>query len=192
MTDPRITAFFADSAHPGALDALRALLLGAGLQESFKWRGPCYGAHGGIICTIWGFRDAAALGFFKGALLDDPQALLDRPGPNSRAVRLLRFADALAVQAAAPAILGFVEQAVANEAAGRKVDLPPDDFDLPEELIAALDADPGLQAAWDALTPGRRRGWVLHVGQARQSATRSARVDRARDRILAGKGMHDR
>ncbi len=192
MTDPRITAFFQTGERPEALSALRAILLAMPLEERFKWRGPCYEAHGGNIATLWGFRDAAVLGLFKGALLDDPEWRLGRPGPNSRAVRTLRFLDAAEVLAAAPVIRAFVDQAIANEAAGRRVDLPADDFDLPDALIEALDADPELREAWDALTPGRRRGWALHVGQAKQPATRVARIEKARARILAGKGLHDR
>ena len=101
-------------------------------------------------------------------------------------------AEAERIEAGRARIEDFVAQSIGNEKAGRKVEMPPDDFDLPEELAERLEADPELGAAWDGLTPGRRRGWVLHVGQAKQSATRHSRIDKAAPKILAGKGMHDR
>ena len=104
----------------------------------------------------------------------------------------MKFTSLAEIQAGRARIEGFVAQSIGNEKAGRKVEMPPDDFDLPEKLAERLEADPGLSAAWDGLTPGRRRGWVLHVGQAKQSATRHSRIDKAAPKILAGKGMHDR
>ena len=86
----------------------------------------------------------------------------------------------------------YIREAIELEKAGVRVDLPKDDVDYPEELIAALEEDPELQAAFDALTPGRKRGYALYFGQAKQAATRRSRIEKSRDRILAGKGMHDR
>lgn len=192
-TDPRIEAFFAKG-HDwrDELLALRAFLCASALHEEFKWRSPTYTYEGANVATLWGFKDSAAVGFFKGVLLDDPKGLLEPPGPNSRSVRLMRFSASRQVAAHEADIKGFIDAAIALEKAGRKVDLPPDDLDLPEELAEALAADPELSAAWDALTPGRRRGYVVQIGQAKQSATRANRVEKHRDRILEGKGLHDR
>lgn len=174
------------------LMALRAIVLDCPVDEAFKWRGPVYTAHGSNVAVIWSMKEHCGLGFFKGVLLDDPEGLLVAPGPNSRSVRMIPFTEASEVQRHAPVLRAYIAQAVANEAAGLKVDFPKDDLDLPEELIARLEADPELQEAWDALTPGRRRGYVLHVSGAKQAKTREARIDKWTPRILEGKGMHDR
>ena len=98
--DPRIETYFAKARHwPDELRALREILRGAGLEETFKWRGPCYVAEGGNIATIWGFRDAPAIGFFKGVLLPDPEGLLQPAGENSRVVRVIRFRDGAEIAA---------------------------------------------------------------------------------------------
>ena len=191
--DPRVETFFEEAAlWPEELSALRAILREMGLEECWKWRAPCYTFRGGNGATLWGFREACTLSFFKGVLLRDPEGVLVPPGQNSRSARVMKFTSLDEIGAGRRQIEDFVAQSIANEKAGRKVDLPPDDFDLPEELSERLEADPDLVAAWDRLTPGRRRGWVLHVGQAKQSATRQARIDKAAPKILAGKGMHDR
>ncbi len=172
--------------------ALRALLLDGPLDEAFKWRQPVYVLDGGNVATLWGFRDRCGLGFFKGVLLTDPEGLLVPPGPNSRAVRMAEFTDAAQIRARKPLLRALIAEAVANERAGRKVDLPKDDIAYPDELVAALEADPELACAFEALTPGRRRGWALHVAGAKQSATRERRVEKAREAVLAGKGFGER
>lgn len=191
--DPRIADFFARPRRWQAeLSALRAVLTHAPLQETFKWRGPCYTAHGGNVATIWAFRDHCALGFFKGVLLRDPEDLLSAPGENSRSVRVLNFTGVAQIKAAVPALKDFIAQAIALEAEGRKVDLPKDDLPYSSELEDALAADPELAAAFEALTPGRRRGWVLHFSQPKMAETRAGRIGKAAPRIRDGKGMHDR
>jgi uncharacterized protein YdeI (YjbR/CyaY-like superfamily) len=194
MEDAKVADWFANAdPHDGALAALRALLRGAGLDEVFKWRSPCYCRDGGNIATIWSFKDRAAIGFFKGTLLPDPQGLLQAPGENSRAMRVLNFTDAAQVAASAPAIRGFIEAAIAVEARGEAVDFSTgQEIEVPAELTDALDRDPALAAAWAALTPGRRRGWLLQIAAAKQPATRAARITKAAPRILAGKGPNDR
>jgi len=173
--------------------ALRKILLDCGLVETFKWRSPCYTAGtGGNVALVWGFKDSATLGFFKGVLLADPQCLLAAPGENSRSSRVMRFTSTAEIAEREAAIRDLVAEATALEEAGAKVDLPKDDLAYPDELVGALGQDPELRAAFEALTPGRRRGYLLHFSQPTQSGTRRSRIDRNRDRILAGKGMHDR
>ena len=173
------------------LRALRAILLECPLDEAFKWRGPVYCAHGGNVAILWGFKAHCALGFFKGVLLEDPQGLLVAPGPNSRAARMVPFADPAEVQARAADIRDYVGRAIAIEKTGRKVTFAKDDLEMPEELAAALEADADLRAAFEALTPGRKRGYVLHISGAKQARTRASRVEKWTPRILQGKGMHD-
>lgn len=189
----KLEAFFAEPGRWQAeLAALRSILLDCGLTEEFKWSSPCYTMGGGNVALLWGFKDSATLGFFKGVLLADPQNLLIAPGENSRSSRVMRFTSLEEIADQDRAIRAYVQEAVELEKAGAKVELPKDDLLYPEELVAALQADPDLQLAFEALTPGRRRGYVLHFSQPKQSATRQARIAKNRDRILAGKGMHDR
>ncbi len=191
--DPRIEAFFADAKTWGAeLRALRAILLGSGLAEEWKWRSPCYTLDGANVALLWGFRNECRLGFFKGVLLKDPNGLLVAPGANSRSSRTLNFTGTAEIERLADVIRAYVREAIDLEKAGLRVDLPKDDLDPPAELATALDGDAALKAAFEALTPGRRRGWILHFSQPKQSATRTARIEKAAPRILAGKGMHDR
>ncbi|MBF9031778.1 hypothetical protein HKCCE3408_15360 [Rhodobacterales bacterium HKCCE3408] len=189
----KIEAFFAESQTWSAeLAALRAILIAHPVEEVWKWSSPVYTAHGGNVAILWGFKDHAAIGFFKGILLHDSDGLLEMPGPNSRSSRVVRLTSVDAVAAAKPALDHLIAEAVRNEADGKTVDLPKDDIDLPDELVEALDADPDLAAAFDALTPGRKRGYALQIGQAKQSGTRIARIAKHRDRILSGRGIHDR
>ncbi|RST87597.1 hypothetical protein EJC49_04805 [Aquibium carbonis] len=145
--------------------------------------------HGPLL---WGFKEECRLGFFKGVLLKDPEGILVAPGENSRSSRTLNFTGTVEIERLANVISAYVREAIDLEKAGLKVDLPKDDLDLPAELITALDQDDALRAAFETLTPGRRRGWILHVSQPKQSATRRSRIEKAAPRILAGKGLHDR
>lgn len=192
-TDRRCSIWFDRLDHwQDELRALRAILLDSPLDERFKWRGPVYVADGGNVATLWGFKAHCALGFFKGVLLDDPDDLLVPPGPHSRSARIITFHDLTEVRARDAAIRDYVARAVENQRAGRKVQFDRDDLERPEELKAALAADPALRAAFEALTPGRQRGYVLQIAGAKQSATRARRVAKWAPRILQGKGPHDR
>lgn len=190
--DPRVEAFFAAQTQwRQELTALRTILIAGGLTEDFKWRSPVYTFGGANVAILWGFKDHAALGFFKGVLLKDDAGLLEAPGENSRSARLMKFTAADQVTQAGPAICDFVRQAIDAERAGLKVAFPKDDLPYPDELIDRLDENPDLRAAFEALTPGRRRGYVLHFSQPKQAATRTARIAKYAPRILAGKGMND-
>ena len=192
-SDSKLESFFASAKNwPGELQALRSILLDCGLTEEFKWRGPCYTAHGGNIAILWDFKEGATLGFIKGVLLEDPHGLLGAHGQNSRSMRVIKLRSLDDLAAREDTIRGLIAAAMQAEKSGLKVELADDDFDCPDELVAALDEDEALAHAWEALTPGRRRGYVLHFSQAKQPATRSARILKSRDRILQGKGMHDR
>ncbi|WP_172332311.1 YdeI family protein [Mangrovicoccus sp. HB161399] len=191
-TDPRIAVWLATAAWPEEMPEIRRILLAAGLEEGWKWRGPCYMAAGGNIAMPWGTLDHCGISFFKGVLLADPAGLLVPRGPNSRSVRVAKFSGRAEVLAAEPALAALLAEAVALEASGAGVPLRTDEPDWPEELEERLAADPELAAAFAALTPGRRRGWILHFSGAKQSATRAARIGRAVPAILAGRGLHER
>ncbi|MBV0912968.1 YdeI/OmpD-associated family protein [Anianabacter salinae] len=193
MQDARIEAWFdEDGPWRDELRRLRGVLLSCPLVEVWKWRQPCYVAHGGNICILHGFNDAVGLGFFKGVLLSDPHGVLTPAGPNSRSARVFRVTSLAEIDQAEDALRALVAQAVALEAQGARVDLPKDDIALPRELVEAFDTDVALAGAFAALTPGRQRGYAIHISGGKQPETRRARIYRHRARILQGKGMHDR
>lgn len=176
------------------LAELRRIVLACGLTEEVKWGAPCFMAHGGNVAILGPMRDSCVLSFFKGVLLRDPEGILEAPGANSRSARFIRFTDAAGVVAMEPVVTAYVREAAELERTGAKVDFAKDrdDAPVPEELTAALRADPALAAAFAELTPGRQRGWIIHFSGAKQSATRTSRIQKAAPRILRGKGMHDR
>lgn len=171
---------------------LREILLSAGLEESFKWRGPCYTHAGGNVVFLGVLKDCVSLGFFKGVLLTDPSGLLILPGDNSRIARAVKLRSLDELRAAEPDLRALLAQAMRLEAEGARVELPDREPELCDELAKALDEDADLARAFAALTPGRRRGWAITIGQPKQSATRVARIAKARPRIIQGKGIHDR
>ena len=192
MTDPKVDAFFdAATQWPAELQRLRQILAATPLGEAFKWRQPCYTYDGANVLILGEFKDGCRVTFFKGALLEDPDGLLEPVGENSNAGRVLKYSDVDDIDEAA--FLGFVDQAIAVEEAGLKVEAPErEELDLPEELLAAFDEVDGLREAWDALTPGRQRGWVIHFADAKKSETRTARIEKNAPKIFEGKGLHDR
>lgn len=173
--------------------ALRARALGAGLSEAVKWGKLCYGLDDTNIVIIHATKTYCALGFFMGALLDDPDHRLVAPGEHSQAMRQLRFTTLAGIEAQDAVIRSFLALAIAAKQAGRSIDFDEKhNLDLPDELKAAFDRDPDLAAAFDSLSSGRQRGYVLHISAAKQAETRITRIASARNRIMAGKGRNDR
>lgn len=170
---------------------LRRICLDAGLDESLKWRKPCYGRDGANIALIQPFKEFCALMFFKGALLDDPDGLLEKPGENTQAARRVRFESLDDVVGREAVLSGYLAHAIEVEESGREVEFADRPEPIPDELQAKLDRDPALLAAFDGLTPGRQRQYILHVSGAKQSKTRVSRVEKAIPRILDGKGLND-
>lgn len=175
-----------------ALRALRAIVLECGLHEELKWGSPCYTLEGKNVLTLTALKERCALGFFKGAALQDPAGLLVAPGPNSRHMRQLVFLATADVDAHRDVIVAYVKQAIALERAGVRVDAPSGPEAMPDELAQRLHADPGLSEAFAALTPGRQRSHILHVLGAKQSGTRERRAEALVPLILAGRGFHER
>jgi len=174
------------------LEQLRTLLLGCGLTEDFKWRNPCYTSENKNIVIIGELKDCCTLNFFKGALLKDPGGILSKPGENSRAARVIRFTSVQEIDELDSVLKSYIAEAVEVEKAGLKVDLEQDrELEIPEEFQQKLDDSPDLQEAFEALTPGRQRAYLLYFSGAKQSRTRASRVEQHTERILAGKGIHD-
>jgi uncharacterized protein YdeI (YjbR/CyaY-like superfamily) len=170
---------------------LRTIVLNVGLTEDFKWHQPCYTLENGIVLLISAFKDYCCLAFFKGSLLSDPKGVLVSPGANSQAVRQMRFTGVRQIAGLEPVIRSYIDEAIAAEMAGLKVIKNPA-VSIPEEFQQTLDQNAVLKTAFAALTPGRRRAYLMHFSQPKQSATRQARIEKCRPQILAGKGLdHD-
>lgn len=174
------------------LAALRALCLNEGLDETVKWGHPCYMHKGRNTALIGAFRGDFRLTLMNCADLADPDGLLTKAGPNSQIANVIRFDDSAQVIQRQPALRALLTQAMAQAASGQRPDRSSRELILPEELIEALAHDPDLSAAFDALTPGRQRSYVIHLSSAKTSATRHARIARSRDKILSGKGANER
>lgn len=172
---------------------LRAILLDSPLIEDFKWYKPCYTYNGSNVVILAGLKNHCWLAFLKGALMQDPDGLLEKPGENSQSGRVIKFTGLAQIEAMSDTLTAYINDAVAVEKAGLKLAPTSNAAQaLPEELIRRLADDADLKAAFDALTPGRQRGYRLHFSQAKQSKTREARIDKCVPRILDGKGMNDR
>lgn len=173
------------------LVALRELLGQTELSETMKWGSPCYTLGGKNVVSLSALNDAALLSFFKGAILPDPESLLEKPGPNSRHARYLKFVSLEDLEEHRDPTLALLAAAIEAQRQGKRVEGKPQEA-MPAELQAALDADEALAAAFAALTPGRRRSHVLHVSGAKQSKTRVKRAERCAEKIFAGKGFNER
>lgn len=174
------------------LVALRALVNTTGLTEEMKWGSPCYTLDGANVLMVSALKEAACVSFFKGTLLSDTAGILESPGPNSQAYRLIKFTSLAELDAHREATIALVTQAIALERAGAKVTFAKAPEPVPAELQAILDADPALAAAFAALTPGRQRSHVIHVSGAKTTAARTSRAGKCAEKIREGKGFLDR
>lgn len=172
------------------MDALRTVLLKAGLDEEIKWAKPSYGENGNNIAIMQPMKSFLALMFFKGALLADPEGALESQGPNSRSAKRMCIRSVADVKSNASIIAELVAEAIAIEELGIKI-APTPKTELVAELQGRLKRDKTLKIAFEGLTPGRQREYNLHFSSAKQAATRESRIDKCVDRILAGKGLRD-
>jgi uncharacterized protein YdeI (YjbR/CyaY-like superfamily) len=190
--NPKVDAYIKRSSKwPKEMAALRPILLSCGLTEEIKWGKPCYSADGKNIAILQEMKDFLALMFFKGALMNDPAGILEEQGPNSRSARRVRFTSVEDVGRLSDSVAALLGQAIEVEDAGFEVG-PAPTLVLVAELRNRLEQDPGLRAAFDALTPGRQREYNLHFADAKEAKTREARVLKYASKILDGKGMRDR
>jgi uncharacterized protein YdeI (YjbR/CyaY-like superfamily) len=175
-----------------AIEKLRKIVLSCGLTEELKWGCPCYMQGKSNIVLIHVFKEYCALLFFKGALLNDPDGILIQQTENVQAARQIRFTDAKQVTKQAAVLKTYIQEAIRIEKAGLKVELKkPAEFAMADEFRAKLDNDRNLEKAFEALTPGRQRAYLLHFSSAKQAKTREARVEKAIPQILDGKGLDD-
>jgi uncharacterized protein YdeI (YjbR/CyaY-like superfamily) len=171
---------------------LRMIILDCGLTEEYKWMHPCYTFQESNIVLMHGFKEYCAILFIKGVLLKDPNGILIQQTENVQAGRQVRFTNVQQITALESVLKAFIYEAIEVEKSGLKVELKKTtEFNMPEEFIDKLESVPGLQEAFEALTPGRQRAYLLHFSAPKQSKTREARIEKWMPRILEGKGMGD-
>lgn len=171
---------------------LRAIILKTKLEENLKWRLPCYSYKDSNVVIIQPFKSSLRLLFFKGTLLKDPKGILIDNGPNSQSARRLEFNSVQEITKLSSTIKAYIEEAIAIDMSGKKVELKKRPQVLPEELKKVFAKMPKVKKAFDSLTPGRQKAYLLHFSSAKQSATRQTRIEKCIPRILAGKGLTDR
>ncbi len=173
-------------------DELRRILRATGMTETVKWAHPTYMHAGRNIAIMGAFQGDFRLTFFNAALMKDPEGILEPQGPNSRTPGMIRFTDQDGPKRLEPVISAYLREAMGYAEAGI---LPPRDdrpLELPDELVEALDSDPELAEGYFALTPGRQKSYIININGAKAAATRFARIERFRGKILAGKGALER
>jgi uncharacterized protein YdeI (YjbR/CyaY-like superfamily) len=172
--------------------ALRDMILDCNLTETLKWGQPCYVLGSSNIVLIHTFKTYCALLFFKGALMKDPQQLLIQQSENVQAARQLRFTSKKEIVSLKSTIKAYVFEAIEIEKAGLKVALKPTAaYNIPDEFKLQLEASKKLKTAFEKLTPGRQRGYLLYFSSAKQVKTREARIQKYIPVILQGKGLED-
>jgi uncharacterized protein YdeI (YjbR/CyaY-like superfamily) len=171
---------------------LRRIVLDCGLTEELKWGVPCYTVEAGNVVLIHGFKEYCALLFVKGALLKDAAGILIRQTANVQSARQARFKDVDEIVEMEPVLKAYIHEAAEAEKAGLKVSFKETaEFGMPEELKKKLDEMPALKTAFEALTPGRQRAYILYFSAPKQAKTRESRVEKYVPQILAGKGLND-
>src|SRR5215831_15457511 len=173
-------------------EKLRMITLGCGLTEDLKWGKPCYTFQNSNIVLIHGFKEYCALLFFKGALLKDAKNILIQQTESVQAARQIRFTNVREILKMKPILKAYIKEAIEVEKAGFEVSYKKtSEFKIPEEFRDRLKESPALKKAFDALTPGRQRGYLLYFSAAKQSKTRESRIEKCTPQILNGKGLND-
>jgi uncharacterized protein YdeI (YjbR/CyaY-like superfamily) len=192
--NPEITTFMDRATRwQDEMRALREILLECDVGEELKWGKPCYTAHGGNIVVMQPFKDRLALMFFKGALLDDPEGVLREQGEATRSALRMEFESPEDVTAREAVIRAYVAAAIEVEASGRTVPKKKvAEFDVPAEFERRLREDDAYRAAFEALTPGRKKSYLLHFAGAKRAETRERRIEKCRPKVLEGKGFNER
>ena len=191
--NPKVDFFFVKAKNwQEEYEKLRMIILGCGLTEELKWGQPCYTLHKSNIVLIHGFKEYCALLFFKGALMEDANGILIQQTKNVQAARQIRFTSAGEIMKMKNILKVYIFEAIEVEKAGLKVNYKKTtDFIIPEEFQKKLNKSQALKTAFDALTPGRQRGYILYFSAAKQSKTRESRVAKCMKQILKGKGLDD-
>ncbi len=175
------------------LAQMRAIALDCGLAEELKWGCPCYTFQNSNVVLIHTFKEYCAFLFFKGALMQDTNGILIQQTENVQAARQIRFTSAHEIAKLSPTLKAYIYEAIEIEKAGLKVTLKKTkEYAIPEEMLHKMDENPTLKAAFESLTPGRQRGYILHFSSPKQSKTRVSRIDKCIPDILNGLGLNDK
>jgi uncharacterized protein YdeI (YjbR/CyaY-like superfamily) len=191
--NPKVDAFLskAQKWHE-EFEKLRKIILDTHLTEELKWGVPCYTLDKRNVVLIHGFKEYCALLFFKGALLKDAKGILIIQSENVQASRQIRFTNIREINKIEAVLKSYIKEAIEVEKAGLKVNYKKTtEFKIPEEFQIKLDETPPLKAAFDALTPGRQRAYLLYFSAPKQSKTRESRIEKCIPYILNGKGLND-
>ena len=173
-------------------DTLRKIVLDCDLTEETKWGKPCFTYQKKNVAIVIPLKDACALSFFKGVLLNDPKHILQKIGEHTQAGRWIKFTSLEEIAAMQSILRHYIYEAIEIEQSGKKVTVEKaSEYAVPEELQARLDAAPALRAAFDALTPGRKKSYIFHISGAKQVKTRAARAERCIPMILKGRGFNE-
>jgi len=191
--NPKVDWFFEkDSKWQAEYKHLRTIVLDCGLTEELKWGCPCYNFKGANVVLIHGFKEYCAYLLHKGALLKDTENILIQQTENVQSARQIRFTNLEAITEIETVLKAYIYEAIEVEKAGLKVELKKTkEFNMPEEFEKALNENADLKAAFEALTPGRQRGYLLYFSQAKQSKTRESRIEKSIPLIFEGKGLND-
>lgn len=192
--NPKVDFFFSKpSAWQKEFQLLRNICIDTNLTEDLKWGCPCYTLNNSNIVLIHGFKNYCALLFFKGALLKDPENLLIQQTATVQAARQLRFISVKQIKDLKTIIKRYIFEAVEVEKAGLKVELKKTkEFEIPTEFEAVLKKSKNLKKAFESLTPGRQRAYLLYFSSAKQSTTRQNRINKCIPLIFNGKGIDDK
>ena len=192
-TNPKVDWYFNKAEKwQEEIKKLRTVVLDCPLTEELKWGVPCYTFQKSNIVLIHVFKEYCALLFVKGALLKDAKGILIQQTENVQAARQIRFTNVREIAKMEPILKAYIHEALEVEKAGLKVNYKKAaEFSVPEEFINKLEAVPGLQDAFDALTPGRQRAYILYFSAPKQSKTRESRIEKYIQQILDGKGLND-
>lgn len=193
IMNPKVEFFFSKTEKwQEEYEKLRMIVLDCGLNEELKWGCPCYTYQKGNIVLIHGFKEYCALLLFKGALLNDANGILIQQTENVQAGRQIRFTNVREIEEMEPILKAYIYEAIEVEKAGLEVSLKKTtEYNIPEELVQKFNEIPALKTAFEALTPGRQRGYMLHFSAPKQSKTREARIEKYIPQILNGKGIDD-
>lgn len=191
--NPKINEFFEElSKWKEELQVLRTYVLDCLLHEELKWKVPCYTHKGKNIVLIHGFKDYYALLFMKGALLQDCENILIQQTENVQSGRQIRFTNIDQLVAIEATLKAYIFEAIELEKSGMKVEFKKTkDFTIPEDFQTVLNENETVKEAFEALTPGRQKGYLLHFSSPKQALTRVSRIEKSFDRILKGKGLND-
>ena len=173
-------------------DKLRKIALDCNLTEELKWGKPCFTFEKKNVAIVIPLKESCALAFFKGALLTDPKRILQKAGKHTQAGRWVKFTSVKEITALRSSLTDYIYEAIEIEESGKKVELKkPSEYAIPEELQTRLDENAVLKAAFETLTPGRRKSYIFHISSAKQSKTRAARADKCVPMILSGRGFNE-